>query len=134
MAVNFEVVGAKIQQIRKYQRKTQEDMAEALNVSISYISQMERGVTKISLDTLQRVADYLDCTLIALLEDVISSDEEDSLKKKLNDPVYCYMKSLIKEDLNEYNYRELMLKLFQNCTKSDQRMVCYLLATYLIHK
>lgn len=134
MGIDFSLIGSKIQQQRRHQKKTQENMADALNVSVSYISQIERGVTKISLDTLKHISEYLNCSLITLLEDVIQSDKEESMRKQLTDPVYMYMKSLLKEEPNEYNYRDLMLKLFLNCTKSEQRIICYLLATYICHK
>lgn len=40
---------------------TQENLAEMLDVSVGYISQLERGVTKISLDTLGAISSILDC-------------------------------------------------------------------------
>lgn len=40
---------------------TQEIMAERLNVSIGNVSQVERGVTKISLDLLGAIASFLNC-------------------------------------------------------------------------
>ena len=52
MAVDFFTVGQRIQKRRKMLHKTQEQMAEALSVTVGYISQIERGVTKIRLDTL----------------------------------------------------------------------------------
>ena len=61
MAVDFFTVGQRIQKRRKMLHKTQEQMAEALSVTVGYISQIERGVTKISLDTLSEIAEYQDC-------------------------------------------------------------------------
>ena len=46
---------------------TQERLAEALSVSVGYISQIERGVTKINLDTLAAVAAHLNCELSELV-------------------------------------------------------------------
>ncbi len=61
MGIDYKAIGRRIQAKRKEQRKTQENLAEALSVSIGYISQVERGVTKISLDTLGKIAAYLNC-------------------------------------------------------------------------
>lgn len=67
MAVDFFTVGQRIQKRRKMLHKTQEQMAEALSVTVGYISQIERGVTKISLDTLSEITEYLDCNFSQLL-------------------------------------------------------------------
>ena len=68
MAVDFFTVGQRIQKRRKMLHKTQEQMAEALSVTVGYISQIERGVTKISLDTLSEITEYLDCNFSQLLD------------------------------------------------------------------
>lgn len=68
MQVDYGAIGQRIARKRRDQRKTQDQLAEVLGVSIGYISQIERGVTKISLDTLTRVAGALDCSLTELLD------------------------------------------------------------------
>lgn len=68
MAVDFFALGQRIQNKRKSLGKTQENMAEALQVSVGYISQVERGITKISLDTLSNICDFLDCSPAEVLE------------------------------------------------------------------
>lgn len=68
MAVDFFTVGQRIKKRRKMLHKTQEQMAEALSVTVGYISQIERGVTKISLDTLSEITEYLDCNFSQLLD------------------------------------------------------------------
>ncbi|WP_297648909.1 helix-turn-helix transcriptional regulator [uncultured Treponema sp.] len=90
MAVDFFTIGQRIQKRRKMLRKTQEQMAEALSVSVGYVSQIERGVTKISLDTLSEITEYLDCNFSELLDgSVVQSnsylnDEIKILKNKLS--------------------------------------------------
>lgn len=59
MSVNYKLIGLRIQQCRKQQKKTQEMIAEYLNVTVGYISQLERGITKINLGTLDKIANYL---------------------------------------------------------------------------
>ena len=68
MAVDFFTVGQRIQKRREMHHKTQEQMAEALSVTVGYISQIERGVTKISLNTLSEITEYLDCNFSQLLD------------------------------------------------------------------
>ena len=59
MNVDYGAIGQRIKQVRRSRDMTQERLAEALSVSVGYISQIERGVTKINLDTLAAVAAQL---------------------------------------------------------------------------
>lgn len=70
MSVNYKAIGQRIKQKRKAMKKTQDNLAEALTVSVGYISQIERGATKISLDTLAEVARFLNCDLAELVTGV----------------------------------------------------------------
>ena len=63
MNVDYGAIGRRIKQVRRSRDMTQERLAEALSVSVGYISQIERGVTKINLDTLAAVAAHLICVL-----------------------------------------------------------------------
>ena len=70
MNVDYAAIGQRMKQIRKSRGMTQERLAEALSVSVGYISQMERGVTKINLETLAAVAAHLNCDLSELVTGV----------------------------------------------------------------
>lgn len=63
MNVDYKLAGKRIQAARKQSGMTQETLAEKLDVSIGYVSQVERGVTKISLDLLAAIANALGCDL-----------------------------------------------------------------------
>lgn len=76
MRVDYFSIGRRIKARRKEQKKTQENLAEALLVSVGYISQIERGVTKISLDTLAEIATQLGCDLPELVSGVAMRREE----------------------------------------------------------
>lgn len=80
MAVDFFILGQHIQQRRKKLNMTQEKMAELLNVSVGYVSQVERGITKLSLDTLANFAGYLKCEIYDLLTG--TSEQTDSFLSK----------------------------------------------------
>lgn len=67
MPVNYKIIGNRIQRKRKSQNITQEQMAEYLDVTPGYISQLERGVTKINLDILCAISEYLDCDMTEFL-------------------------------------------------------------------
>ena len=63
MHVDYCLIGAKIKEKRKEAGITQEVLAERLSVSVGYVSQVERGVTKISLDLLAQISGILQCDL-----------------------------------------------------------------------
>lgn len=69
MNIDYHLIGKRIKTYRKALKKTQEDLAEHLSVSVGYISQIERGVTKVSLDTLSKIAVFLNCDIPILLND-----------------------------------------------------------------
>lgn len=48
MAIDYKILGERIKNQRKTKDMTQEHFAEHMNVSVGYISQIERGITKSS--------------------------------------------------------------------------------------
>lgn len=58
--VDYALIGARVKSARKIKGMTQENLSERLDVSIGYISQVERGITKISLDLLAAIANILE--------------------------------------------------------------------------
>lgn len=63
MQIDYKLIGQRIKDKRKKAGFTQDFLAEKLDVSIGYISQVERGITKISLDLLARISTVLDCDI-----------------------------------------------------------------------
>ena len=61
MNVDYKLIGHRIKEERKKKGYTQEHLAEKLDVTVGYVSQVERGITKISLDLLARIASILQC-------------------------------------------------------------------------
>lgn len=83
MKINYGLIGQRVKQKRKASHKTQDNMAETLSVSVGYISQIERGVTKISLDTLAEIATFLQCDVAELIVGTTPRHEE-YLTRELN--------------------------------------------------
>ncbi len=67
MAIDYTSIGQRIQNKRKALKKTQENMAEALSVTVGYVSQIERGITKVNLETLSAISDYLGTDISELI-------------------------------------------------------------------
>ena len=67
--INYISIGRRICYYRKLRRMTQSDFSEKLGVSESYISQVERGITKVSLTRLDLIAEALEIDISLLLSD-----------------------------------------------------------------
>ena len=67
MNIDYKLIGERIKKARKNLGLTQQELAEKLNVSIGYVSQVERGITKISLDLLGAIASIYKCDVASLI-------------------------------------------------------------------
>ena len=108
MAVDFRIIGKRIKMKRKEKNMTQEALAEKLYVSVGYISNMERGTTKINLSTLSDIADVLDCDISEFVSEAS-----------------VYGKTYMFDEINE-----LVGRLDEN----ERRTLSELLKTYLSNK
>ncbi len=68
MNIDYAQIGTRIKQARSSRKMTQEQLAEGLGVSVGYVSQVERGKTKISLDLLAAIATQLGCEIAYLVD------------------------------------------------------------------
>lgn len=66
------MIGKNITTLRKANKKSQTELAEYLGISQSAVSQLERGITNIDIETATRIATYFGVSVGELL------DEEDS--------------------------------------------------------
>ncbi len=69
MNIDYKLIGARIKTERHKKGMTQEGLAEALDVSIGYVSQVERGITKISLDLLGSISTILECDVAKFISE-----------------------------------------------------------------
>ena len=58
--------GKRVRQLRRQKNMTQEELAEAINVSAAFISNIERGINAPSFDTLERLVEALDVAPVEL--------------------------------------------------------------------
>lgn len=82
MNIDYKLIGERIKHARKINGMTQEVLAEHLNVSIGYVSQVERGITKISLDLLAAISSILN-TDIAYFVSESAVNSNDYMKSEL---------------------------------------------------
>ena len=100
-------LGERLRLIRREHRLTLKDLSQSAGLSLSYLSDMERGVVNPSIETLQKVAGAYEMKLTELfigVEDMGESKPEnypEGFSDFLNDDTY-------KNELNE-DWRELLI-------------------------
>ena len=67
MNVNFNLIGKRIQEVRKQQEMTQAELAALTDMSDSYISYIETAKKQASLESLVRISNALGITVDELL-------------------------------------------------------------------
>lgn len=63
-------LGQRLRQIRKGKKLTLKELSQLAEISVPYLSDMERGVVNPSIDTLQKVAKAYNMTVKDLITDV----------------------------------------------------------------
>ncbi len=83
-------------EIRRYRREkgiTLKELSERTELSVSFLSQVERGISSMTITSLKKIADALDVSM----KDLISVDEKPSfVKKKDNQMMLRIEKSFIR--------------------------------------
>jgi transcriptional regulator with XRE-family HTH domain len=76
--MDYKKLGERIKEERIKRHKTQDNAAEALNISTSYIGQIERGERHLTLDTLVLIANYYKVSVDYLIRDSLELQLLDS--------------------------------------------------------
>ena len=88
-------LGSKLKNIRKnIKGYTLQEVFEGTEISVSFLSDMERGKTKPSLETLQKLATFYQVNL----SDLLDEDQENKLEQK--DLYPPGLRELMQEDAN----------------------------------
>ncbi len=106
MDIDYKLIGNRIQNQRKKCGYTQESFSELMDVTPGYISQVERGITHVNLDTLARMANYLECDIACFITNSNNKnsdymmDDINDICKKLSNSERNILYQLLKEYLN----------------------------------
>lgn len=76
MTVDYKLIGARLQKARQRAGMTQARLAEEIGVSVGYISQIERGFTKVNLESLCRITGAIGCDLPQILAGIDTARQE----------------------------------------------------------
>lgn len=75
MALDYSIIGERLKKARKSKNLTQEQLAEKIDVSVAFLSRVERGDVKINLPRLSQVCDILDISIAYILTGVGSNSK-----------------------------------------------------------
>ncbi len=74
MGLKYEQIGIRIKKERNRLKISQAQFAELVDLSVQYISQIERGIKHMSLETIANIANKLNVSVDNLLYGVSGSD------------------------------------------------------------
>ena len=113
MAIDYGVIGSRIKQARLAKNMTQEDLADKIDISVAFLSRVERCNSHINLKRLNQLCDLLDVSEGYLLNGA-SSSSENYLDKEFTDLIksvspekqkliYNVAKTIAETDMEENN-------------------------------
>lgn len=79
--MNYRNLGNRIREERLKLNLTQEQLAESIDISSSYMGQIERGERSVTLDTLIRLVNRLGITIDYLLQDYIDVNDDNFINQ-----------------------------------------------------
>lgn len=74
--IDLSHIGKRLKEERKRLHRTQEEVAEAIDLTPAFIGHIERGERSLSLDTLVKLCNYYGVTIDYLLADVLPADTD----------------------------------------------------------
>ena len=66
--MDLKKLGLRIKELRKKRNLTQEELGESSEMNSKHLSEIERGIVNISVQSLAKIAESLDVPLLVLLE------------------------------------------------------------------
>ena len=108
MALDYTIIGKRLKEARLAKDLTQEDLAEQVDVSVAFLSRVERGSSHINLKRLNQICHLLDTSESYILtgaasnsDDYLVKDFSELLKKcssKQQRLIYNVVKTIIDSD------------------------------------
>lgn len=83
--LDFRKIGTRIQKYRLERNMTQEDLAEMIDSSQKYLSTVESGKHRLSLDSIITISKALGVSINKLIADFDDSSDENNLQDILNE-------------------------------------------------
>ncbi len=107
MVLDYKLIGIRIKEFRNLKGLTQNQLAEMLDISNVYVSRLERGTAKISLEMTYKIANILDAPIGKILTGV-DPESQDYLDFEINE-------------------------LLKNCPNDKKKLIYDLIKTVMAH-
>jgi len=114
--INYELICSKIKEVRKNKKATQEQVADFLGITKQAYYRYEKGVRKMSLETIIKITKYFNLPEGYFLAGSKLSNKikDDSIQKLIDIYINLYDELIIKKELiyktKELNYKERLSK------------------------
>ena len=106
MALDYTIIGERIKQARLSKKMTQENLAEEMDVSVAFLSRIERGSSFVSLKRLSQI-----CSILGVTEGEIINGTFKNSSTYLNKEFSDLLKNCPPEKLNLiYNIAKVILE------------------------
>lgn len=76
MALDFTIIGQRLKKARIDKNMTQENLAEKLDISVAFLSRVERGLSHVNLKRLSQICAILDISEGYILNGAASTSEQ----------------------------------------------------------
>ncbi|MBO4264748.1 MAG: helix-turn-helix transcriptional regulator [Clostridia bacterium] len=73
--IDYKLIGSRIKKARDQKGLTQEKLAEAANITVVYLSKIENGKVRPTLETLSCICDFIGCDIGALLGNAVTESK-----------------------------------------------------------
>lgn len=102
--MNYDKIGEKIRQIREKElKKTREEFAEEIGISIHTVARLENATSKVNnIETYLKISEITGYTIEELLLEKDDSKNSEKMRKKIN-----YILNVLSDDELEYIYRNI---------------------------
>ena len=100
--IDYESLGKRIRYKRRIKKLSQEDVAKAINISVSYYGNIERGIRIPSIDTLVDIANFLGASMDFLLAESVKAARNQHTQEELR-----ILSRYLREQIEEMSYDTL---------------------------
>ena len=104
MAIDYSVIGSRIKQARLAKNMTQEDLADKIDISVAFLSRVERGNSHINCGLLDVSEGYLLNGASSSSENYLDKEFTDLIKSVSPEKqklIYNVAKTIAETDMNE---------------------------------
>ncbi|GAA0748246.1 XRE family transcriptional regulator [Clostridium oceanicum] len=122
----IEDIGKKVKSLRNDKKLTLKELSEKTNLSTGFLSQLERGLTTVAIDSLSKIAEALDVDLTYFFK--VTKNKNKVIVRSYEKEVFeiennRFIKYNLSNDLENKSFIPRLIEILP--TSSDEDVVCY---------